>query len=245
MADKISGIYVQQLLFLPSQHFHPLRRLISQSSATLSAESCCLFLHAVCSSSSSGPDLVLHRLGIWVSWVVLVLVGCEGIHVSATPSSFDDAGDCGRDHILFARTVAKEFTPYAMMTPIPRLSVSILASKCLFPIQTMHSSSFPCISRRLGRTGSVKGPHWPRYYSCQSLVTGGRPGAIDRHTDRRRELLAEESRHVGYVSGWRWREGMVRLSMGSDVLSLTKSTRTELQAGLSASEVGQVSASGI
>lgn len=104
----------------------------------------------------------LDGVGVGVPWVVLVLVGCcRSFHVSscilhgADPAALNEV-----DHILLARTPAKELMPYAMMIPVSRSCVSAshlyplsappAGSQLPFPTASSSSSSFPYPIRSVG-----------------------------------------------------------------------------------------------
>lgn len=105
------------------------------------------------STQQNNPHLVLlcRLLGVGVPRVVLVLVGYVYISIIVHKSPPVFARSFRRElDVLFARTVAKELMPYAMMTPAPPHQYSV-ASKLvphLFPISffmLVHDVDVPAV----------------------------------------------------------------------------------------------------
>lgn len=92
--------------------------------------------------------VLLDGVGVGVSWIVLVLVGCcRSFHVSscilhgADPAALNEV-----DHILLARTPAKELMPYAMMIPVSRSCVSASHLYSLSALLALPWLPFPIAS---------------------------------------------------------------------------------------------------
>lgn len=87
--------------------------------------SCLLFVASV--RSNIAPLVCsFRRLQCWVSWVVLVLVGCM--------ASVPETMAFERCNVLFASTVAKELMPYAMTRPVVMVITSApIHSDASFP----------------------------------------------------------------------------------------------------------------